>query len=77
MDKPNIISYYTYRKLANIYDIKYKTKSNKPVTYNKLKHRIVQFESKKHILTDKQQLHNNMIKYIDGLIDENSDGVVA
>ena len=43
-----IISYNTYRKHAKKYNIKDKTNNGKPITYNKLKHRIVQFESKKH-----------------------------
>jgi hypothetical protein len=81
MDKRNIISYYTYRRFANKHGIKNKTITGKPVTYNKLKHRVDQFENKKrsdmdnnNTLTDtitEQQLHNNMVKYINCEIDEN------
>ena len=81
MDKPNIISYYTYRRIANKHDIKDKTITGKPVTYNKLKHRVDQFETKQHIkmktnstlaeTTTEQQLHKNVMKYINSEIDEN------
>jgi hypothetical protein len=76
-----IISYNTYRKHAEKYNIKDKTKNGKPITYNKLKHRIDDYLNKKknktnnydkHIpeLSSKQQLHNYMIKYINGEINE-------
>ena len=90
-----IISYHTYRKHAEKYNIKDKTKNGKPITYNKLKHRVEQFKSKtnskrnkydEHIpfcqtseyneldllteLPSKQQLHNYMIKYVNGEINE-------
>jgi hypothetical protein len=81
MDKRNIISYYTYRRIANKHDIKVETITGKPVTYNKLKHRVDDFERKKlgnmnnnNVLTEaitEQQLHNNIVKYINCEIDEN------
>ena len=80
MDKRNIISYYTYRRIANKHDIKVKAITGKPITYNRLKHRFDQFENKKHSnmnkintlteTTTEQQLHNNMLKYINHQIDE-------
>ena len=80
MDKRNIISDYTYRRIPNKHDIKYETITGKPVTYNKLKHRIDQFEHKKRsnmhnnnasteTITE-QQLHSNIVKYINSEIDE-------
>ena len=96
-----IISYNTYRKHAEKYNIKDKTKNGKPITYNKLKHRVDDHLNKKknktnnydarlcideHIpfcqtseyneldllteLPSKQQLHNYMIKYVNGEINE-------
>ena len=72
MDKRNIISYYTYRRIANTHDIKVEAITGKPITYNRLKHRVDQFENKKHSNINKistlteaiteQQLHNNMQK---------------
>ena len=44
MDKPNIISYNTYRRIAKTHDIKDKTITGKPITYNKLKHRVEHVE---------------------------------
>ncbi len=35
-----IISYDKYRSYSKKYNIKYKTKNGKPITYNKLKHRV-------------------------------------
>jgi hypothetical protein len=77
MDKRNIISYYTYRRIANKNNTKVETITGKPVTYNKLKHRVEQFENKKRsnmnnnkTITE-QQLHTNMVKYINCEIDEN------
>ena len=77
MDKRNIISYYTYRQIANKHCIKYETITGKPVTYNKLKHRIDQFEHKKRSSMNKrntlteQDMRNHMVKYINSEIDEN------
>ncbi len=42
-----IISYNTYRKHAEKYNIKDKTKNGKPITYNKLKHRIDDYLNKR------------------------------
>ena len=42
-----IISYNTYRKHAEKYNIKDKTKNGKPITYNKLKHRVDDHLNKK------------------------------
>ena len=42
-----IISYNTYRKYARKHDIEYKTNNGKPITYNKLKHRIDDYMNKK------------------------------
>ena len=41
-----IISYNTYRKYARKYNIKDKTNNGKPITYNKLKHRIDDYMNK-------------------------------
>ena len=41
-----IISYNTYCKYARKHDIKDKTKIDKPITYNKLKHRVDDYMSK-------------------------------
>ena len=46
-NRPHIISYNTYRTCANKYNIKYKTNNGKPITYNKLKHRIDDYMNKK------------------------------
>ena len=80
MDKRNIISYYTYRRIANKHNIKVETITGKTITYNRLKHRVDQFENKKHSNMNKigtltetlteQQLNNNMLKYINSEIDE-------
>jgi len=80
MDKQNVISYHTYQRIAIKHDIKYETVTGKPVTYNKLKHRIDQFEHKKRSSMNKrntlteaiteQQLHDNRVKYINSEIDE-------
>ena len=48
MEKQKPRSYYAYRRIANKHDIKDKTITGKPVTYNKLKHRVDQFENKSH-----------------------------
>ena len=81
MDKRNIISYYTYRRIANKHDIKVETITGKPITYNRLEHGVDQFENKKHSNINKtntltgtiteQKLHSNMLKYINGEIDDN------
>ena len=81
MDKRSIMSYYTYRRIANKHDIKYETITGKPITYNRLEHRVDQFENKKrsdmtheNTLTEaitEQQLHHKMLKYINSEIDEN------
>jgi len=52
-----IISYNTYRKHAKKYNIKDKTNNGKPVTYNKLKHRVEQFESNKNSKRNKYDEH--------------------
>ena len=41
------ISYNTYRKLAKKYNIKDRTNNGQPVTYNKLKHRVDDYMSKR------------------------------
>ena len=80
-----IISYNTYRSYSKKYNIKYKTNNGKPNTYNKLKHRVDDHLNKKKNKTNnydarlcidehipsKQQLHNYMIKYVNGEINEN------
>ena len=81
MDKRNIISYYTYRRFANKHGVKNKTITGKPVTYNKLKHRVDQFDNKKrsdminkNTLTEavtEQHLYTNIVKYINSEIDDN------
>ena len=77
MDEQKPRSYYTYLRIANKHDIKDKTITGKQITYNKLKHRVDQFENKKrsNMNTNKtiteQQLHTNMVKYINCEIDEN------
>ena len=43
---PHIISYNTYRKYARKHDIKDKTNNGKPITYNKLKHKIDDYMNK-------------------------------
>ena len=77
MEKQQPRSYYTYLRIANKHDIKDKTITGKPVTYNKLKHRVDQFENKNHCninnndtLTE-HNLHNHIIKYMNCEIDEN------
>ena len=45
-NRPHIISYNTYRKYARKPDIKDKTKIDKPITYNKLKHRVDDYMNK-------------------------------
>ena len=81
MDKQNVISYHTYQRIAIKHDVTYETITGKPVTYNKLKHRIDQFEHKKrsdmtnkNTLTEavtEQQLYTNIVKYINSEIDDN------
>ena len=66
-----IISYNTYRKHAKKYNIKDKTNNGKPITYNKLKRRVDQFESKKHQPSKKQLLHNTIRQYLGDEIDYN------
>jgi hypothetical protein len=46
MDKPNIISYNTYRRIAKTHAINDKTITGKPITYNKLKHRVDNYMNK-------------------------------
>ena len=77
MDKRNIISYYTYRRFANKHGVKNKTITGKPVTYNKLKHRVDHFENEKHCdinnndTITEHNLHNHIIKYMNCEIDDN------
>ena len=77
MYKQNTRSYYTYRRIANKHDIKVETITGKPITYNKLKHRVDQFENKKrndldnnNTLTEKHMI-NHMIRYMNCEIDDN------
>jgi hypothetical protein len=77
LDKQIIRSCYTYRRIVNKHDIKHETITSKPIIYNKLKHRVDQVERKTHINVNRintlaeEQVHNNMIKYINGEIDDN------
>ena len=58
-------------KYCNKYNIKRYTPNGKPLTYNKQKNIVEQFESKKHKPSQKQQLYNNILKYIEDDIGEN------
>ena len=50
-----VISYNTYKKKANKYLIDYCTNGGKKITYNKLRHKIKDFENKKHNVSQKQK----------------------
>lgn len=66
-----IISYNTYRKKANKYLINIYTKSGKRITMNKLIRRIKDYENKKHKLSPKQKLYNNIVKFLSGDLTDN------
>ena len=50
--------------------IKRYTDNDKPLTYNKLKHVVEQFESKKHKLSRKQKVYNRILKYLEDELTE-------
>ena len=52
------------------YNINRYTPNGKPLTYNKLIHRVEQFESKKHKLSQTQKTYNSIFKYLKDEIDE-------
>ena len=52
------------------YNIKRYTDNDKPLTYNKLKHVVEQFENTKHQLSQKQRKYNSILKYLEDEIDE-------
>lgn len=65
-----VISYNTYKKKANKYLIDYCTNGGKKITYNKLRHKINDFENKKHNVSQKQKMYNNIKLYLEGDIDD-------
>jgi response regulator of citrate/malate metabolism len=65
------MNYNKITRYCDKYNIKRYTDLGVPLTYNKLKHRVDQFENKKHKLSRKQQIHNNILKYLEGEIGEN------
>ena len=76
MDEQNTRSYHTYRRIANKHDLKVETITGKPITYNKLKHRVDQFDNKKRSIMNnnaltEQDMRNHMVKCINCEIDEN------
>ena len=52
-------------RYCNKYNIKRYTDNDKPLTYNKLKHVVEQFESKKHKLLQTQRIYNSILKYLE------------
>ena len=63
-----------YNKIINYcnkYNIKRYTDVGKPLTYNKLRHIINDHTKKKHKLSQKQKIYNNILKYLEDDIDEN------
>ena len=66
----NIISYNTYTKKANKYLIKCYTKGGKRITYNKLRHKIIDYDNKKHKLSKQQKMYNDIQKYLNDEIDD-------
>jgi protein required for attachment to host cells len=64
------MNYQEYIKYAKKYNLKLYTKDGTLVTFNKLIKRVNDYESKKHKLSKRQQLYNNIEKYIIGTIDD-------
>ena len=60
-----------YKRLAYKYQIRQYTKNGKHISYNRLKHRVIDYENKKHKLSEKQKLHNCIVKYLSDNIDDN------
>ena len=58
------MSYDKMKIYCDKYNIKRYTPNGKPLTSNKLRNIVEQFESKKHKSSQKQQLYNNIFKNI-------------
>ena len=54
------MNYNTITRYCDQYNIKRYTDNDKPLTYNKLKHVVEQFESKKHQLSQKTKIYNSI-----------------
>ena len=63
------MNYNKILKYCDKYNINRYTYNGKPFTYNKLKHIVEQFESKKHKLSKKQKIYNSILKYLEDDID--------
>ena len=60
-----------YKRLAKKYQIRQYTDNGKKITYNKLKHKVIDYENKKHKLSETQKLHNCIVQYLSDNINEN------
>ena len=69
-----IISYNKIIRYANKYNINRYTSNGKLLTYNKMKNKVRDNKNKKHELSQKQKLINNIKKYLeDDISDEKLD----
>ena len=69
-----IISYNKIIRYANKYNINRYTSNGKLLTYNKMKNKVRDNKNKKHELSQKQKLYNNIKKYLeDDISDEKLD----
>lgn len=59
-----------YKKLAIKYQIRQYTDNGKKITFNKLRHRVIDYENKKHKKNEEQKLYNNIVKYLQDKINE-------
>lgn len=65
------MNYNKYQNKANKHLINIYTKSGKRITMNKLIRRIKDYENKKHKLSPKQKLYNNIVKFLSGDLTDN------
>ena len=65
------MNYNKIIRYCDKYDIKRYTDFGVPLTYNKLRHIVNDHTNKKHKLSQKQKIYNNILKYFEDDIDEN------
>ena len=58
-------------KYCKKYNINVYCENGKKLTYNKLRHIVNNHTNKKHKLSQKQKIYNNILKYLEDDIDEN------
>ena len=63
------MNYNKIIKYCDKYNIKRYTDFGKPLTYNKLNHIINDHTHKKHKLSQKRKIYNNILKYLEDEID--------